>query len=35
MLQLLKIKTKIWKFEGRFDLEDQGQIHQFSKCPKA
>ena len=26
-----KLKPKLWMFEGQFNLEDQGQGHQFSK----
>ena len=26
----LKVKTKLRMFEGQYDLEDQGQGHQFS-----
>ena len=25
-----KLKPKFWRFQGHFDLEDQGQGHQFS-----
>ena len=25
------LKLELWKFEGQFDLEDQGQGHQISK----
>ena len=28
------LKQKFWKSEGQFDLEDQGQGHQFSKSSK-
>ena len=31
VVQCLTVKIKIWKFEAPFDLEDQGQSHQFSK----
>ena len=26
---LKKLKQKIWTFQGQFDLEDQGQGHEF------
>ena len=25
-----QLKQKFWKFQGQFDLEDQGQGYQFS-----
>ena len=27
---LKKMKTKFWRLQGQFDLEDQGQGRQFS-----
>ena len=28
------MKTKFWRFQGQFDLEDQGQGHQSPTRPK-